>query len=604
MKKINKNDFLINRVDSIDKLRSLSEQQLKLLTIKIRKDLIKIAQKNKIHLGSNLGIVELSIALLLEINHDTRKIFYDTGHQCYVHKMLTGRYDQIFSIRQEGGLSGFPSRRESKFDFLSSGHASTSLSICQGYNETSQNIKCIPVIGDAAINNGLALEALNDIAYKKNKMVIIVNDNGESISKTIGYLYSQMSKIKKQKWFFFIEKSLWYISNKKNFSRKILYKFFKLFNATEQTIFGKNTFQSLGFMYVGPIDGHNIKEISDAYKRADFYSNYGPTVLHIKTIKSFGYENGDSNSHSLMIGKKEKETFTSVAASHIETHLTQKENIRIINSAMTIPGRYEVIAQKYPEYYQDVGINEEHAISKASGMALNNKKVIIPMYSTFLQRTYDEIHHDIARLKLPVLFLVDRAEIAYQDGDTHHGIYDVGMIKSIPNTILCEPSNDYELRALIDLGISNNTKPFFIRFANLVPFKSPNKIKIKIGDWIKINDINSETVIITYGDSVNKIKVLFSNEVDIINAIFLNNLDESKIFNLLNKYKKIIFYERIFDAGTIYNDVLRIFAINNASCKHIKGLSFKNSEIGHGNLEAINKREYMSMEDLATLVNK
>ena len=214
MKKIDRKIISIKDINSIDKLKNLSKNELKILTSMIRTDLIKMAKNNKIHLGSNLGIVELSAALLMEVDHNTRKIFYDTGHQCYVHKMLTGRYDKINSIRQEGGLSGFPSKLESEFDFLSSGHSSTSLSIAQGFNETNDDVKCIPIIGDAALNNGLALEALNDIAFRKNKMIIVVNDNGESISKTIGHLYNKMSKIKNRKWFFFIEKSIRHLFNK------------------------------------------------------------------------------------------------------------------------------------------------------------------------------------------------------------------------------------------------------------------------------------------------------------------------------------------------------------------------------------------------------
>lgn len=592
----------VYEIDSIQTLKSLNKKEIKLISQNIREELIELAKINKIHLGSNLGVVELSMALLMEVDHNSTKLFYDTGHQCYVHKMLTNRATKMKDIRKEGGISGFPSENESIYDFLSSGHSSTSLSIAQGYNETNDQIKCIPIIGDAAINNGLALEALNDIAYRKNKMIIIVNDNGESISKTVGFLYQSMAKIKNTNIFFFIERLFRLLLKKWKWSRAIFYGLFKCYNFFEKIFFGRNIFQALGFMYVGQINGHNVKSIQNAYRKAKFYSNYGPVILHIKTKKSFGYNNDNSNSHSVLIGKAEKPSFTGLVTSLLIDILKENKKIRIINPAMTIPEKYEDIEIKYPNKYQDIGINEEHCVTKASGMALNGIKVIIPIYSTFLQRTYDQIHHDVSRLKLPILFLIDRADISPHDGDTHHGIYDVGMLKSIPNTIICEPSNSYELEILLKLGIKNQLNPFFIRFPNEEPLKTLKKYPIKFGEWIKLKDANSQIAIVSYGHQINKIIDVFGNQADIINAIFLNNLNEAKIFEMLKDYKKIIFYERIFNSGTVYQDVISIFSKMNHSSNHIHSLSFKKINIGHGDLEKINQRELMSMDDIKQII--
>ncbi|MDE6645971.1 MAG: 1-deoxy-D-xylulose-5-phosphate synthase, partial [Malacoplasma sp.] len=427
-----------------------------------------------LHFSSNLGIVELSLALLYVFDSPKDLILYDTGHQSYVHKMITNRWNKMDSIREYGGLSGFQNPSESEHDLISTGHSGNILSICQGYIENSENKNnfLIPVIGDAALSNGLAFEALNNISFNKTPMLIIVNDNGMSISKNVGGLHKMMSKIQMSKVVFWTEKFLKKSLYKSEFGKKIYWFIFKCFEKITGFFKEKNFFEKLGFHYFGVIDGNNLKKVIHVLKRLKNLVKFGPIILHVKTIKGYGLKEAESDEsglfHSLNLSKlsvKEDPSYGEVAANFLEKLILYNNNIKIINPAMTLSSSFLELSQKFPSNYEDVGIAEEHAITKAAGIALTNKKVFVSIYSTFLQRGYDNVFHDVSRLELPIVFLVDRADISYHDGDTHHGIYDLGFLKSIPNTVICSPSNKYELEKLISLGYENKKGPFFIRYS-------------------------------------------------------------------------------------------------------------------------------------------
>lgn len=595
---------------NIDQLKNMDNEELKELSSSIRDKLISISKNKKIHLSSNLGIVELTISLLKNFNLPNDKINYDTGHQCYVHKMLTDRLIEIDKIREEKGISGFPDNNESEYDFISTGHSSNGLSISQGYAENKDDKSfIITVIGDAAISNGLSFEALNNISFNKTKMIIVLNDNGMSISKNTGALYQAFSKIKNTNFSFGIEKMLINTIGKSKIGKKVCYGLFNLFNKLEKFLFGKNIFQSLNINYIGPINGHNFNKLSKSIQRAKWYSNKGPVIIHVKTKKGFGLSDEQKSNpayHSIKLNsEEEKNTFSYHVSKILFDLLETRNDIRVINSAMTFSVGTEKLEKNFPKKYEDVGINEEHSVSKSCGIFLAKKRPIIMLYSTFLQRTYDQIHHDIARLNIPAIFLLDRCDISCYDGDTHHGIYDVGMIKSIPNTIIATPSNTDELNQLISLALKNNKNPFFIRYTNRFSDYSPIiKQQIKMYEWIKIQDKKSKICIISYGDYINKIENEFKKyNVDIINAIFQTINDEEYILKMLKKYNHIIFYERIFNSGTLYSDITSIFNANNITTK-CYSLSFKQYNIGIGTEESINKRMSMSLKDIKNIIKK
>lgn len=571
-------------------LNDASFKDLNKLCKSIRNEIFNLSNTKKVHLSSNLGIVELSVMLIKHFPDTNNKIFYDTGHQSYVHKMLTNRFDSIKTIRDFNGLSGFQCNKESDYDFYSSGHAGNSLSIAQGFNESTNDSKVITVIGDASITNGLAFEALNNIGFNKSKMLIILNDNGMSISKNVGSLSLSLKKMNYKNFLYsFIKNS----TNQKQVESNV--KFEKHFNKN-------NFFTDLGFYYIGKVDGHNLKALDKAISKGSFYSNFLPTIVHIKTTKGKGLEDLESSDpkyHSFEEANKieSKETFSDIASSYLLKKISKDKNIKVISAAMIYSSNLNNIEKEFPLNCEDVGISEEHAVSKAAGIELANKKAVVSIYSTFMQRSYDQILNDVSRESLPVLFLVERADLSYGDGDTHHGIYDVGMIKSIPNTVICSPSTKNELEQLINIGLENNKNPMFIRYSNEIPFES-NEVELKYGEWKYLQNKNSSTCIVSYGNWINKISTEYKDsKVDILNAIFINGFDKNKILNIIKKYKKIIFYERVYKTGTLYNSIVELLKENNLKTKCVL-ICFENNNIGFGDTQLLNSKNNMQVQEI------
>ncbi|MGL5246535.1 MAG: 1-deoxy-D-xylulose-5-phosphate synthase [Mycoplasmoidaceae bacterium] len=580
----------IKNIKSANELKNASFKDLNKLCKSIREEIFDLSNNKKVHLSSNLGIVELSVILVKHFPNPNNKIFYDTGHQSYAHKMLTNRLSYIKTIRDFNGLSGFQCNKESEYDFYSSGHAGNSLSIAQGFNESSNENKAITVIGDASISNGLAFEALNNIGFNKTKMLIILNDNGMSISKSVGGLSISLNNMNYKNFLYPFIKNL---SNHKQIES--LFRFEKKLNKN-------NFFTDLGFCYIGKINGHNLKALDKAIIKGIFYTNFFPTIIHVKTTKGKGIKELETNNpkyHSFVdeIFDDEKETFSDISSNYLSNKIANNKNIKIISSAMIYSSNLNKIENKFPLNCEDVGISEEHSIAKAAGIELANKKAVISIYSTFMQRGYDQILNDVCRESLPVLFLVDRADLSYGDGNTHHGIYDIGMIKSIPNTVICSPSTKNELEQLIDIGLENKKNSIFIRFSNEKPFNS-NESKIKYGEWKYLKNKNSLTCIISYGNWINKIYYEYKDyKVDILNAIFIHGFDEKKVINMIKKYKKIIFYERVYKAGTLYNSIVELLNKNNLKIK-CELICFQDNNIGFGNSQLLNEKNNMLVQEI------
>lgn len=600
-------------------IKKLKTKELKKLAEEIRKEIIEVSKLRSIHLSSNLGIVELSIALLYVFNSPTDQILYDTGHQCYVHKILTGRKDKINTIRDTNGLSGFQDPNESVHDFVSTGHSGNILSIAQGISETCENKNryFVPVVGDAAISNGLSFEALNNIAYKKTKMVIIFNDNEMSISENVGALYKVMSKFKLSKFFFFSERAIKKICSYFNWTRKIYLFLFRFWNKLVSIFFGKNFFESLGFFYFGSVDGNNIKKTIRAIEKAKWYSYHGPVILHVKTKKGLGLKEAEAdkkgNYHSTSIDTKIKDnkekveinqnkTFGEIAADELWKLIEKDKKVKVINPAMTLSTGFSDLKEKFENNYEDVGISEEHAVSKASGISLIGGIPFVVIYSTFMQRTYDQIMHDIARINLPVNFLVERSDIAYSDGDTHHGIYDVAFLKTIPNTIISEASNDSDLRQLINLAYNHKKNPFFIRYTKEICPIATKQYKINFGDWIKLQEKNNSLVcLISYGDMVNKLYTeLQDTNIDIYNSIFINGFNEENVLNLLKRYKKIYVAEKVYYQNSLA-EKLKLICFDNKINTPIISFSIKTPNIGFGSKKIIDEKLGI---DIKTIINK
>lgn len=550
-----------------EQLKSKSIDELKLISQQIRETLIELSKTSSIHLSSNLGIVEISTALLYCFCSPKDKIIYDTGHQCYVHKMLTDRFDKITSIRKDNGLSGFFEPNESIHDFVSLGHSGTSLSIASAIENVSKNNYVVVVIGDAVLNNGLFFEAINDIGNKQSKIIIIINDNGMSISKNVGATNNMLNK-------------------------------------TPSEI--KAFFNALNIDYLGVYNGNDLHTVITALNKVKTLVNKGPIVLHLKTVKGYGLKVAEKDSvglyHSNQINNDNKKSYGQIAADKLLQLIKKDKKIKVINPAMTLSTGFLELSLSHKDNYEDVGIAEEHAVTKASGYSLIGYKAFLITYSTFLQRTYDQILHDVSRLNLPVTFLIDRCDISYGDGDTHHGIYDIGFIKTIPNSIIANASNDIVLNRLIDMAYANKKFPFFIRYTKEACKLKKSYPKFNFGDWVYEINNKSNNLIISYGHVINEINkhVIDNNhDCDLINAIFVTYFNKQKIKEVISKYKKVFVFEKTYYQNCLYDEIAKLCFQENINIELIS-INIKNNEIGFGSKESLDKKSNI---DIKTFFN-
>lgn len=461
---------LLDEINSPEDLKRLDKKDIPVLCDEIRGFLIENVEKQGGHLASNLGVTELSVALHRIFDSPRDRIVFDVGHQSYVHKMLTGRKDAFSTLRKPGGLSGFTSMKESEHDSFGAGHSSTSVSAALGFAEAERlrgtDAYTVAVIGDGAYTGGMVHEALNN-CDPNLKLIIILNENGMSISLNKGTFASYLTRVR-------ISKSYrGWKSGTKSILRHIyllgkpisaLLTFIK--TKFKNLFFSPNYFEDLGLYYIGPVDGNDYKKLEAALTEA---KNVGKcVVLHIKTTKGKGYapaEKSPDGFHSVYSGGKRSDSFSEVFAEKL-TELADKDgNIAAVTAAMGMGTGLEVFGKKHPERYFDVGIAEEHALTFSAGLAASGLKPYVDIYSTFLQRGYDNIIHDICLQRLPVKIIIDRASLAISDGATHHGIFDVAFLSHIPNITVLSPITYGSLRAAIDFA-DGYTAPIAIRYPN------------------------------------------------------------------------------------------------------------------------------------------
>lgn len=599
---------ILNSYKNINDLKKLNNDELNILANEIREYLISLSNKKEIHLSSNLGIVELTMAILLEFDLLKDKVLYDTGHQTYVHKMLTDRLDKIETIRETNGISGLMDMSESIYDHYSPGHSGNIISVLDGMYSKYKLINkhkskkqyfnknyYVCIVGDSAMNNGTSLEALNDVAYSQDPLIIIINDNGMGISKSVGNISKLINGIKLTKNFFSIEK----------FLRKVLkfsksyYRVEKIYNICESIFKDKNIFENLNFKYIGPIDGNNINKLRLALEKAKWYSHQGPVIVHVKTLKGKGDQNAEKDKvgeyHSKIL--QNKKTFGYEAYLNLNQKLQNDKNIRILNPAMNIGSGFNEMFINNIEQYEDTGITEGHTISKASGMALEKLNVYCLFYSTFLQRSYDQLLHDCSRLNLNIKILLDRADISGGDGSSHHGIFDISYLKTIPNTEIMSPRNFEQLNYLIDYTYNNpSNKIQVIRYpkTTFVLESKPFDLKHNFYDFEWMIDNNNQMVIISYGPYVDKIyNCIIQNNLnaDLVNIIWITNYNFDQLSKIFSKYSKILVYERIYGDFGIFHDLINYKSKNNLNNK-IKLMSFNNF-VGNGKNDDLDKSNNM-----------
>lgn len=568
----------LRKIDSPAFLKDLNTKQLNKLALDIRRFIIQNISKTGGHLSSNLGVVELTIALHYVFESPKDKIFFDVGHQSYVHKILTGRAKYFPSLRKYNGLSGFQKRRESIHDVWEAGHSSTALSaavamaIARDLNHQKYDV--IPVIGDGAIVGGESMEALNHLGSLDNKVIIILNDNQMSISQSIGGFNNFLNDIRMSNAYNRMKSDYKNMLSKGKLGNKVYHATKNVKDFVKRGFIDDTIFEDFGLDYLGPVDGHNIEELIRIFELAKKAKK--SVVVHVVTQKGKGYHFAENDKTGKWHGiepfhiksgtvksSTDLTSWSAVVSKHILKWMEKDQNVVAITPAMIYGSALNEIFEKYPERSFDVGIAEEHALTFTAGLSLEHKKPFISVYSSFLQRAYDQIVHDISRMNLPCLCSIDRAGIVGSDGPTHHGVFDLSFMNAIPNIVYFAPKDAIELKKFINTAFLYFKAPYFVRIprGSIQDIDLDLKQTLEIGTWlIEMNQDDFDMTIITYGENVNIVKKMISDQnlkIRLINARFIKPFDNEMIKSIFKKDNKpILVYETDLKAGSLGTSIL------------------------------------------------
>jgi len=554
---------VLNHIESPKDIKNLKYPELFRLSEEIRHFILTNVSKTGGHLASNLGVVELTLALHYVFESPTDKIIWDVGHQSYVHKILTGRKEDFATLRTWGGLSGFPKRSESIHDVFETGHSSTSISaalgMARGRDLKGDNYEVVAVIGDGALSGGMAFEALNDAGHVGNKLIVVLNDNEMSISRNVGAMSSYLSRIRTNPKYTWVKREVESLINRipfigKNVARAIE----KIKNSLKYLVISGIFFEEIGFTYLGPIDGHNLPALVEVFRQAQKLP--GPVFIHVVTQKGKGYP----------FAEKNPEKFHGISPFHIETgDLVSKQRLsfsqafgdklvemaardnRIVAITAAMPEGTGLMGfrDKFPERFFDVGIAEQHAVTMAAGLAASGMKPYFAVYSTFLQRAYDQVLHDVCIQRLPVVLAIDRAGLVGEDGETHQGVFDISFLRHMPHMTIMSPKDVNELRKMMELSLSIDG-PVAIRYPKdsaLIP-SYVQETSLEYGKWEMIASQGVGMIIATgrMVDIAIKTTDLLRRDgiaFGVVNARFLKPIDEEMLLRISKEYGLLITLE-------------------------------------------------------------
>ncbi len=594
----------------------MSTRELQELSDQIRQFILHSVASTGGHLSSNLGTVELTVALHRVFDSPKDKFIFDVGHQSYTHKILTGRADRFPTLRQKDGLSGFQKRNESEHDPWEAGHSSTSISAALGMAAARdlqhQDFEIIAVIGDGSLSSGMSMEALNDLGAQQRKVIIIFNDNKMSICRNHGGMEQAINRVRTSQVYRNTKKEVNSSRNQNLISKGIHHVLHSGRQYLKHQMIDSPLFSAFNLDYIGPVDGHNLEELIPVLETAKEHD--GPIVVHVVTKKGKGYQPAEND----VIGKwhgvspfdlgtgrskklhSDKEIPWSEIISNTLIDLAAGDpKITAITPAMANGSRLLNFQALFPDRFFDCGIAEQHAVTLAAGMAAGGLKPFVSVYSTFLQRAYDQISHDVARMNLPVVVGVDRAGLVGDDGDTHQGIYDIGFLRTIPNTIICQPKDGHEAQDLLYTGFKTG-KPFFIRYprGNEVYIPNSEYSEIPIGSWTKTEIGKPEQIVITYGPDVKRIiRKARNNNMNllVVNARFFKPIDLGMLKELAEMNLPITIYETDNVSGGLSDAILE--GLNVIDPK-VDVMAIQDDFVEHGSVRALRKLEHISTEDL------
>lgn len=616
--------MVLDKINKVNDIKDIPKEEYDELADEIRNYLIEVISKNGGHLASNLGVVELTMALHLALDLPEDKIIFDVGHQSYTHKILTGRKEGFDELRSYGGMSGFPKRRENECDCFDTGHSSTSISAGLGIVTANEIMRkkgtVVSVIGDGALSGGMAYEGLNNAARLKRNFIIILNDNNMSISENVGGMSTYLSNLRAGEAYNELKNGVVDVLNKiPAIGGKLVTKIRKTKSSIKQLVIPGMLFEDMGITYLGPVDGHNINQLVKIISEAKKLDH--AVLIHVITKKGKGYipaEKHPSSFHGvepfniqtgLPLTKKEKPTYTDVFAKGIVKLAKEDEAVAAITAAMPDGTGLKKFMQTYPERFFDVGIAEEHAVTYAAGLAAAGMKPYVAIYSSFLQRAYDQILHDVCIQDLPVIFMVDRAGLVGADGETHQGIFDLSYLSNIPNMNIFAPKNRYELAAVIEYS-RNFNHPLAIRYPRGTAYDGLKEFNSPI-EYGKSEIIYKEKdiALLAVGSMVEvaiEIREALKEKgysVSLINARFVKPVDEKLLENLNENHRLIVTMEENVLNGGFGERVLRITRDMNLKYKVIN-VAIPNVYVEHGNIEILKSEIGLDKETILNKIQK
>ncbi len=557
---------LLNQINFPADLRKLKKKELQQVSNELREELINVVSETGGHLGAGLGVVELTVAIHYVFNTPKDKLVWDVGHQCYPHKIITGRKNSIRTLRKGGGLSGFTKRAESEYDPFGAAHSSTSISSTLGMavaNKLSNNNNnVVAVIGDGAMSAGMAYEAMNNAGALKSKLIVVLNDNEMSIAKPVGAMSKYLATLLSGKMYFSFRETVKMIISA--FSKRFAEKTAKAEDLLKGLVTGGTLFSELGFYYIGPVDGHDVDNLVQVLENVKNSKHEGPVLIHAITQKGKGYKHAEDSGDkyhgvskfNVITGEQAKSksnapSYTKIFAETLVKHAEQDTKIIGITGAMPAGTGMDIFQNRFPDRMFDVGIAEQHAVTFAAGLATEGYKPFAAIYSTFLQRAYDQVVHDVAIQSLPVRFAIDRAGLVGADGPTHAGSFDITYLSTLPNFIVMAASDEAELVKMINTAVKINDRPCAFRYprGNGVGVELPNISEtLEIGKG-KIVRQGKQAAILCFGARLEECKkaaeILEKKGIDltIIDARFAKPLDEKLIMEIATTHEAVITIE-------------------------------------------------------------
>lgn len=615
--------MILEKINYPEDLKPLKIKEKETLASEIREKILDTVSETGGHLASNLGIVELTIALHSVFNTPLDKIIWDVGHQTYVHKILTGRKNKMSSLRKMGGIAGFPKTCESIYDNFNTGHSSTSISVGLGMARArdikGENNKIIAVIGDGALTGGMALEALNDVGSSNTNMIVILNDNEMSISKNVGGISMMLSKLR--------TKSVYVNTSVKGkriigkipvVGKKVVKLVQRTKRGIKQLVIPKMYFEDIGFRYLGPVDGHNIEKLEEILNICK--EQEGPILIHVLTKKGKGYKPAESNPdkfHSTSKFEKEtgekigkgKKDYSKVFGDKLVELAKDNKKIVAITAAMQDGTGLTDFAKKYPGRFFDVGIAEQHAIGLAAGLAKSGMVPVVPLYSSFIQRAYDQLVHDVAIQDLPVVICADRAGIVGNDGETHQGLLDLAFTNTIPNFNIMAPKDFLELEDMLEFAVELK-KPVLVRYprgGEAISFEN-NREKISLGKAEVLNE-GKEVVLIGIGKMVSRaVEVADELKKDginatVINARFLKPFDEETVLKYLYEAKTVATIEDGTVIGGLGSKVEELIYKNRLNVD-LEKFAYPDEFVKHGSVNEIEEKYGLDVGSIVECLRK